>query len=251
MKFILIFFILCNLSTNVFALPEGSWPEYMRGSYLPSPKWVLVIPARRNDNGTITVWNKEDQWSREWVVPKKTPSGIKTIAISGDSEDQRIVSGYHIDNMNSRTLSIIAKKYGASSIAIAVTDNKDIVAVAAWSRGRDATWQSGRLIKNPRYDALYVIDEIYSSNEQVGQDNLREFVPQSNSIRIIADRKQPGTNKMEYRIEGNREVLDAVRASKNIVIIAEYEDTPTILDIRIMDDRSIEDTLFNLGVNLD
>lgn len=245
MKCIFVFLIYCLITTSVSAVPQGGWPQSMRGQYLPTPDWVLIIPARRNEDGAISIWNKNDEWNRNWIVPRKTPSGIKTIAISGDSEDKRLITGDQIDNMSSASLLSMSNKYDAKAIAVVVTDNTGDLAVAAWSAGLDATWQEGLRTDNPRKLALSIIDDIFSGNS-----SQYEYWQPSNSVRIIAERLNPVTLKMEYRLEGDREVLVAVKDSEELDVIAEFTEAPTILDVSLIDDRTIEDALFEMGINL-
>ena len=245
MKYIFLVLIYCLITTSSSAVPQGSWPQSMRGQYLPTPDWVLIIPALRNDDGTITIWNKEGEWNRNWIVPRKTPSGIRTVAISGDSEDKRLITGGQIDNMSNASLLSMNEKYDAKAIAVVVTDSTGDLAVAAWSAGLDATWQEGIRTDNPRKLALSIIDDIFSGNS-----NQYEYWQPSNSVKIIAERLNPITMKMEYRLEGDREVLVAVKDSEELDVIAEFTEAPTILDVSLINDKTIEDIFFEMGINL-
>ena len=100
---------------------EGAWPQDARGGSLRKPAWVLVVPAKRQDDGSLLVWDRNDSWVRQWIVPAKTPKGLRTVAIVGDSEDKRLVAATQIDNMQSSALRQISRKYNAPAIALAVS----------------------------------------------------------------------------------------------------------------------------------
>ncbi len=119
---------------------QGVWPDEARGEKLGRPNWVLVIPAERQADGSLVVWDRENPWVRQWIVPKTTRTGLRTVAIVGDSEDKRVVSAAEIDNMKSGALRQIAQKYDAPAIALVVTGTDGEV-VAGWTPGYNATWE--------------------------------------------------------------------------------------------------------------
>lgn len=232
------------------ASPQGSWPEDMRGYSLPKQNWIMILPATRKADGTVSVWNRADPWNRQWIVPKATPSGTRTVAVNGDSEDMRIVSPEQIDNMSVAALSKLAGKYGASAIAVVVLEEPGQVAVAAWAKGNYATWESAVDEGSPRLDALKTIDEIYAGTDRnmavgdsaasKGRDDLR--------VTIVGQRFDEGAGRMEYRISGSADVLDEIAADPSFEVFARNEDVPPTVDLSVRDGRDVEQVLSEAGV---
>ncbi len=114
------------------------WPESARGRPLPRPSWVLVIPARRAPDGTLSIWRRDDEWTKAWRAPRLV-RGIRMVSLFGDAEDRRAVTAEAIDGMLVDSLASVMRKYGAPALALAVTDGQS-VALAGYVPGRPASW---------------------------------------------------------------------------------------------------------------
>jgi hypothetical protein len=232
------------------ASPQGSWPEDMRGYSLPRQNWIMILPATRKPDGTVSVWNRTDAWNRQWIVPKATPNGTRTVAVNGDSEDMRIVSPEQIDNMSVAALSKLAGKYGASAIAVVVLEEPGQVAVAAWARGNYATWDSAVDEDTPRLDALKTLDEIYAGTDRnmtVG-DSAASEAQGDQRVTIVGQRFDERAGRMEYRISGSAGVLDKIAADSAFEVSTRNEDVPPTIDLSVRDGRDVEQVLSEAGV---
>ncbi|MDW9478796.1 hypothetical protein GOB57_08765 [Sinorhizobium meliloti] len=236
-------------ASSAFASPQGTWPEDMRGYSLPKQEWIMIIPATRGPDGTVSVWNRADSWNREWIVPKATPSGTRTVAVSGDSEDMRIVSPEQIDNMSVSALSKLAGKYGASAIAVVVAEETGEVAVAAWASGNYATWdmvldQEG----DPRSNALRKLDEIYAGAAPVTAPAEAGEAEDQEYVAIVGQRYNEEIGRMEYRISGPLDLLDRIVANPAFGIASRNEDVPQSVDLTVLDGRDVERVLAEAGL---
>ena len=132
--------VLLGFST-VFAFaapPEGRWPTYAQGQGLGRPDWVLVVPARRHDDGSVTLWDRSDPWTREWAVPAII-DGLRIVTLIGDDQDARTLTGRSIDEMITDEMQPLMAKYAAPALALVVRSSEG-VAVAAWRPGYRASW---------------------------------------------------------------------------------------------------------------
>lgn len=237
-------------ATSVAASPQGTWPEDMRGYSLPRQDWIMIIPATRKADGSVSVWNRTDAWNREWIVPKATPAGTRTVAVNGDSEDMRIVSPEQIDNMSVSALSKLAGKYGASAIAVVVAEETGEVAVAAWANGNYATWERAVGGDDPRDDALRTLDEIYAGADP----NLASSPIEAgetgdlNYVTIVGQRYNERKGVMEYRISGPSSLIDRIVANPAFGVDARNEDVPPSVDLTVVDGRDVERVLAEAGV---
>lgn len=124
------------------ALAQGSaapWPSQAEGRPLPREPWVLVVPARRMADGSLSIWERDDPWTKAWRVPRVF-DGLRVVTLFGDAEDRRNVTSAAIDGMVIASLGLVQRKYGAPAIALAVTDGAE-VAVAGYVPGSQASWQ--------------------------------------------------------------------------------------------------------------
>jgi hypothetical protein len=234
------------------ASPQGSWPEAMRGYSLPKQNWIMILPATRKADGTVSVWNRADAWNRQWIVPKATPNGTRTVAVNGDSEDMRIVSPDQIDNMSVSALSKLAGKYGASAIAVVVLEEPGQVAVAAWARGNYATWESAIDEGAPRLDALKTLDEIYAGADRnmiVGDTGVSERQGDER-VTIVGQRFDDRAGRMEYRISGSKGALDKIAADQAFDVSARNADVPPTVDLSVRDGRDVEQVLAEAGITV-
>ena len=230
------------VTSPALATPQGSWPEEMRGYSLPKQDWIMIIPATRLPDGSVSVWNRSDAWNREWTVPKATPGGTRTVAVNGDSEDMRIVSPYQIDNMSVSSLSRLAGKYGAAAIAVVVAEEEGNVAVAAWAKGNYATWETSFDNGGKRRDsALSTLDEIYSGTGNAPAAASQDRSPQA--ISILGQRYDESHGRMEYRIAGPIELLDRIASDPAFVVTSRNENVPPSIDIIVVDGRDVEQVL--------
>lgn len=252
MKFLTTFMISLSLAFPAMASPQGSWPEDMRGYSLPRQGWIMIIPASRNEDGSVSVWNRADPWNREWTVPKATPGGTRTVAVNGDSEDMRIVSAEQIDNMSVSSLSKLASKYGADAIAVVVAGDEGDVAVAAWARGNFATWDTAIADTDQRRDAvLQTLDDIYSGTggQQAGPATVAR--DREVGISIIGQRYDESVGLMEYRISADDRVLDRLAGDPAFKVTARNGDIPPSMDIVVLDGRDVSKVLREGGYPLD
>jgi hypothetical protein len=242
--------VLTLLAAPAMASPQGSWPEDMRGYSLPKQNWIMILPATRRTDGTVSVWNRADPWNRQWIVPKATPNGTRTVAVNGDSEDMRIVSPEQIDNMSVAALSKLAGKYGASAIAVVVMEEPGQVAVAAWAKGNYATWESAVDEGAPRLDALKTLDEIYggADHDMTVGDRGAPDAPDDQRVSIVGQRFDEQAGRMEYRISGPSTALDKIAADPAFEISARNDDVPPTVDLSVRDGRDVEQVLSEAGV---
>jgi hypothetical protein len=231
-------------ATTAAAVPQGAWPDDARNLPLGRPSWILVVPASRADDGAIRLWDRQDEWLRSWVVPKATPEGIRTVAITGDSEDQKLVHGEQLDNMRVDSLRLLARKYSADAVAVVVRDSSDDVAVAAWRVGAHATWEeaSPGEAGNSRATALAVMDTLFSKAAAPAEP---EDGTSSPAVRVIAERMSADGIRMEYRIECPPEALSTLQGSSSLQVTRAEDGTVEVL---VLDGREIGDILNEIGL---
>lgn len=247
MKATLLAALLAFHASHALALPQGAWPDEARSLPLGRPGWILVVPATRTADGSIRLWDRQDDWLRSWVVPRPTPSGIRTVAISGDSEDQKLIHGEQLDNMRVDSLRILARKYGAEAVAVVVRDAEEEVAVAAWRSGAHATWDeavSEAGSENPRTNALTVIDALFG--EKTAPRRAGDAVPYAGhpQVRVVAERLSADGVRMEYRVEIGADQVEALRSSSSVEITRFGDGTA---DVLVVDGRAITDIISEAG----
>lgn len=229
-------------ATAATAAPQGSWPEEMRASGLPKQNWIMVIPARREADGSVLVWDRDDPWTKQWTVPKATPGGTRTVAINGDAEDRRIVSAAQIDNMSVSSLSTLAGKYGASAIAVVVADGEGAVAVAAWAHGNYATWDEAPAGTDMRAEALATLDALYSGAKPAAVDD------DGRALHIAGQRFNAAKGTMEYRIEASQDVaLDQLGETPSLEVTGRDPTDPPSIRVVVTDGREIAQVLTGAG----
>jgi hypothetical protein len=230
-------------TTMACASPEGSWPEEASYISLSKKNWVLVIPARRSENGEIVLWNKEDEWLQQWIVPRQTNSGMKTVAITGDADDRRLVQGYHLENMDVNVLNKLAAKYRAAAIAIAIKDKSEQLAVAGWVSGEGAAWRSINSHEANREAALGMIDDIFN-----GYSDPSEGTVQEDTIAITGQRQNAGWT--EYRLEYfSPESILKLQSIPGVEIVGNSDTNRPSVIVRITDGRDIETVLRSAGIS--
>lgn len=229
---------------------EGAWPQEARGASFARPDWVLVIPATRLEDGNLLVWDRSDAWVRQWIVPAKTPKGLRTVAIVGDSEDKRTVAAAQIDNMQSSALRQIARKYNAPAVVLAVSGSDGQV-VAAWMPGFNATWDYSTGNASDRKGSLETIDALFSGKRQLVSEFTTETAAISASVEVVAERMNQASGTMEYRIKSESdEVLDALSGSPHLVVLGRVPDEPSVIEVRMRDLTPIEAALKSAGLSL-
>lgn len=231
-------------ATTAAAVPQGAWPDDARNLPLGRPSWILVVPASRADDGTIRLWDRQDEWLRSWVVPKATPDGIRTVAITGDSEDQKLVRGEQLDNMRVDSLRLLARKYSAEAVAVVVRDSREDVAVAAWRAGAHATWDEASTGEagDSRGTALAVMDTLFS-RAAASAEPAESAAP--SAVRVIAERMGEDGVRMEYRLEAQQESLAALQRASSLQITRSGDGT---VDVLVLDGREIGDILAEAGL---
>jgi hypothetical protein len=173
------------------------WPTSAQGRALPRPAWVLVIPARRRSDGTLSIWERTDAWTRAWRVPKNV-RGIGLVTLLGDAEDRRAVTAAAIDGMMVDSLSVVMRKYGAPALALAVTDGSS-VALAGYVPGYAASWipaDAGPDLAETRSRTLPILASLFSSG---GAPPPKAPAEEADAVEIVAlrDRDDGG---VDYRI---------------------------------------------------
>lgn len=247
MKATIISAILLLQASSAFAVPQGAWPDEARALPLGRPGWILVVPATRDPDRSIRLWDRQDEWLRSWIVPKTTPGGIRTVAISGDSEDQKLIHGEQLDNMRVDSLRILARKYGAEAVAVVVRDADEEVAVAAWRSGGHATWDEATSdvgSTEPRAAALSVMDSLFGT--PVRTQSVASVATAPLKVRVVAERLSEDGIRMEYRLEITQDVLADLETSESLQVSRVGEGTA---DVLVMDGRSINDILAGMGLN--
>jgi hypothetical protein len=236
-------------ATTAAAVPQGAWPDDARNLPLGRPAWILVVPASRADDGSIRLWDRQDEWLRSWVVPKATPEGIRTVAITGDSEDQKLVHGEQLDDMRIDSLRLLARKYSADAVAVVVRDSAEDVAVAAWRVGAHATWEEAVPGESgmSRDAALSVIDALFSDVETKPPEPTEqaEESAYASGVKVVAERISEDGIRMEYRIECPPEKLADIQASSSLEVTRSGDGT---VDVLVLDGREISDILKEIGL---
>lgn len=231
-------------ATTAAAVPQGAWPDDARNLPLGRPSWILVVPASRADDGTIRLWDRQDEWLRSWVVPKATPDGIRTVAITGDSEDQKLIRGEQLDNMRVDSLRLLAHKYSAEAVAVVVRDSGEDVAVAAWRAGAHATWDEASVgeARDSRGTALAVMDALFSK-AAASAEPAEGATP--SAVRVVAQRMSADGIRMEYRLECPQESLAALQGTSSLQITRSGDGT---VDVLVLDGREIGEILAEAGL---
>lgn len=240
--------LIFSLGQTLSALssPQGSWPAELKGVGLPTPDWILVLPAKREPSGTIKLWDKDDPWNREWVVPKATPTGIRTVAIAGDAEDRRVVADWHVDTMDVTALSMLAEKYSAPAIAVVVQDDMGDTAIAAWMPEYEAVWDAVGATDGDREPALHILEYIFRGHE----DAAVHYTANETEVIITGQRFNGST--YEYRLELIGNEAEGILKTASGIEIVEYIDTLTdirTIVVRGTDGRDIETILMSNGIN--
>lgn len=228
--------------TSAHALPQGSWPDEASHISLSKKDWILVIPARRSQDGEIILWDKDDPWLKQWIVPRQTPSGIKTVAITGDAEDKSLIHGWHVENMEVDALRGLSQKYKAPAIAVAVMDEDEQVAVAGWVSGEGAAWRFADMQTSSRVASLQALDDIFKGYSDY------QFSPGRTDVFIAGQREVDGW--LEYLIEAaHPDTLERIRRMGEVQVF-DVTDTeiPSII-VRITDGRDIETVLRSVGIS--
>lgn len=241
-------FILVLAPTLVFANARGSWPDEARGGTFTRPAWVLVVPAKRLGDGGLVLWDRTNPWVREWIVPQPTPSGLRTVAIVGDSEDKRLISNADIDNMQSSALERLARKYNAPAVAVAVSSDSGDAVIAAWAPGRRATWDFAEP-EGGKKGLLQRLDGIFTGRNS-GRDIGQVLAASTPSVRIIAQRQDPADGKMEYRLRpSSPEAEQLIAGSASLSYNGHPADDGSVIEVKIEDGREIEAILKDAGVS--
>ena len=227
---------------------EGAWPQEARGGSLRKPAWVLVVPAKRLEDGSLLVWDRQDDWVRQWIVPEKTPKGLRTVAIVGDSEDKRLIAAAQIDNMQSSALRQIARKYNAPAIALAVSSGNEQV-VAAWAPGYNATWDYTAGGLESRKASLETIDELFSGQQTVVANNFGSEPRQTEGVSVMAERFNSEAQAMEYRVRAlSIEAENRIVGSRRFSVLGRASSDQSILEIRMSDSTPIVKALQEAGL---
>lgn len=187
--------LLANLATSATA-QTVPWPNHAQGRALPRPSWVLAIPARRNADGSLTIWDRADEWTRSWRVPQ-TVNGLRIVTLLGDTEDRRSITPDAIDSMLVDQMRPVLSKYGAPALALAVNDGTS-VAVAGYVPGSSAAWDwsgDASSIDEAHASAIGTIAELFS-----GEGAPAPAETTGTSVRILAYRQNPQTGGLDYRL---------------------------------------------------
>ena len=223
------------------ASPQGTWPDASRDLPLGRPTWILVVPAVRDASGSIVLWDRASDWTKAWVVPKATPGGIRTVSISGDSEDQKVIHAEQLDNMSSEALKTLANKYAADAVAVVVRDSASEVAVAAWKRGQHATWEQAPPGADGRIAALSAIDVLFSGSGIDAPSADAGAVPDAGGpVSVLAQRYNDDVGSMEYRVRASKTQADALAATGSVRLTGSGDGT---VDLVVVDGSPIQDVI--------
>lgn len=223
---------------GVLANPGEQWPEEALSVSLSKPQWILVVPVRRNADGSMAAWQKGDDWTREWIVPRPTPGGTRTVAITGDSEDARTVRSASLETMDARVLGWLAAKYKAPAVAVAVEDAYGTTAVAGWIQGEGAAWRRADG-GAPRQASLSSMDDIFS-----GRRSNETF-----DVAITGQRLEEG--RVLYRIEVTQDIMgDVLRGVDGLDVIGSEDADPHALIVSPRDGEDIESVLRQAGISV-
>lgn len=202
---------------------------------LPRPDWVLAIPARRTADGGLVIWDRTDEWTRAWRVPRVI-DGMRVVTLLGDSQDSRSITPAAIDGMLVDEMQVVLDKYGAPALALIVNDGASI-AVAGYVPGWQASWTSVASDLDPHVARDNSMDAIASLFD--GRGNQTQPSQASTALEILAYRQNPSTGGLDYRIlirgdqSGaqaaldimagipNGNVIDVVRSEAGYVVVVE------------------------------
>lgn len=182
------------------------WPESARGRPLPRPSWVLVIPARRAADGSLSIWRRDDEWTKAWRAPRLV-RGIRMVSLFGDSEDRRAVTAEAIDGMLVDSLSSVMRKYGAPALALAVTDGRS-VALAGYVPGRPASWvpaEVGEDAGATRERSLAALSGLFGAAGVAGPAGTPEASVAPADVEILALRDADGGFDYRLRVRASGE----------------------------------------------
>jgi len=207
--------------------PAAPWPIQAQGRALPRPDWVLAIPARRQADGSLSIWDRADEWTSAWRVPA-VADGLRVVTLLGDTEDRRTITSAAIDGMMVDDLSKVLRKYGAPAMALVVTDGSS-VAVAGYVPGWQASWESVPWTGDTASTRELSLDAIAGLFDGAGQASPQTDASASGMSGILIDayRVDQSTGATDYRIivyGTPQEIdfqLDTVAAMPGILILSE------------------------------
>lgn len=200
------FFLISPLEAYAQSSPAAPWPIAAQGRSLPRPDWVLAIPARRQADGSLAIWDRNDDWTKEWRVPKVV-DGLRIVTLLGDSEDRKRITPSAIDEMLVDQMRPVMDKYGAPALALIVTDGQS-TAVAGYVPGWTAAWTDVPYAAGlPETHALSTaaISGMFSEpySQPLATDTGAE------AVEIRAYRQNPETGGMDYKLvlHGTQDML--------------------------------------------
>lgn len=248
-----VFLALSPLDALAQSTSAAPWPSSAQGRTLPRPDWVLAIPARRNDDGTLSIWERSDDWTREWRVPTVV-DGLRVVTLLGDSEDRKRITPEAIDQMLVDQMEPVMAKYGAPALALVVTDGSS-TAVAGYMPGWQASWDEvghSSSLQETRTLAADVISAMFS-------DPYSAPTPsgETGGVHIQAFRQNPQTGGMDYRIVvmGSGEMIQyqlaAIAAMPGTVIYGKQAVAEDSLLVELSRDPTapaLEDDLATFGL---
>ena len=186
--------------------PAAPWPSAAQGRSLPRPDWVLAIPARRQGDGSLVIWDRNDDWTKVWRVPKAV-DGLRIVTLLGDSEDRKSITPSAIDEMLVDQMRPVMDKYGAPALALIVTDGQS-TAVAGYVPGWTAAWTEVMYadgLAETRSLATDAISAMFSEPFTQAPTSAGSV----GAVEIQAYRQNPETGGMDYRLvlNGSQDVL--------------------------------------------
>lgn len=196
-KLVLIFTILLSLTPSVFAqgYAAGAWPNSAWERGLPRPQWVMAIPARRTTDGNLVIWDRRDEWSRAWRVPRII-DGMRIVTLMGDTQDSRSITPAAIDGMLVDEMQVVLEKYGAPALALIVNDGQNI-AIAGYVKGWQASWTAISAeadVQESRERSIEAIGRLFNGA------GVQNFTQPTTAIEIIAYRQNQYTGGVDYRL---------------------------------------------------
>lgn len=223
------------------------WPERARGRSLPRPAWILVIPASRDAQGRLSVWNRDEDWTKSWRVPS-IEGRTRIVTLMGDSEDLRTITADAFDGMEIAPIERVMRKYGAPAIALAV-EAEESAAIAVYVPGYAASWnavEKGETAASTHRQAVATIAEMISSGQGAVPTTETVSAPETDTIGIMAWRPSPDGYGAEFRLEltGSDRILNAVSSLPAVTMLDYYgSEGKTIATLRYDGDAENFETL--------
>lgn len=217
--------VLTDSAAYAYDEAAAPWPERARGRSVPRPEWILVIPASRDDQGRLSVWNRDEDWTKSWRVPS-IEGRTRIVTLMGDSEDLRTITAEAFDGMEIAPIERVMRKYGAPAIALAV-EAEESAAIAVYVPGYAASWntvEKEKTATGTHRQAVATIADMISGGHGAVPMTETASAPPSDTIDIMAWRPSPDGYGAEFRLEltGSDNILEAVSSLPAVTMLDYY-----------------------------